>query len=455
MPDNPFIIAVRPIFLVLFFICEFNVLYYAILSIVGLFAHKQKYPMVDDKQKFVIFVPCHNEGPVVESTVENYTHIEYDPKLFEIYFIADNCSDNTADILRAAVAKLNFKNFHVLERHDPDPNKRGKPHALKWGIDTLQAQDHFYNHFDMFMILDADNFVDPGILKHINSQYLSYKPNKRPVMLQSYLDSKNSNTMIARGYYITYRFMNAFWQLPKQKLHLVPGIGGTGFAMDIKFLESLGGFNCTSLTEDLEIQVMATIRNKNIVFNKNVRVYDEKPTKLKASMVQRTRWAQGHWYLFFKYFPRLFIQLFNPKTIKNFFKKIDVMVYLSSRLFVMISVISILFSLGMQIYIWCNGYWTYVLLPLELMWLFWVNIGLFVLSVLAVPLSVFWDGKPHERKRVLLTFIPNLLSLYLISIIDMIVGFPGLFKCHNQKVWKKTAHNLTNMSTAEERHKEQ
>lgn len=224
--------------------------------------------------------------------------------------------------------------------------------------------------------------------------------------------------------------------------------------MDIKFLESLGGFNCTSLTEDLEIQVMATIRNKNIVFNKNVRVYDEKPTKLKASMVQRTRWAQGHWYLFFKYFPRLFIQLFNPKTIKNFFKKIDVMVYLSSRLFVMISVISILFSLGMQIYIWCNGYWTYTLLPLNFMWLFWVNIGLFVLSVLAVPLSVFWDGKPHERKRVLLTFIPNLISLYLISIIDMIVGFPGLFKCHNQKVWKKTAHNFTNMSTAEERHKE-
>lgn len=415
--------------------------------------------MVDDKQKFCIFVPCHNEGPVVESTVENFTHIEYDPSLFEIYFIADNCSDNTADILREAISKYKRNNFFVLERHDPDVNKRGKPHALKFGIETLENKNHFYSYFNMFMILDADNFVDPGILKHINSQYLSYKVKNRPVMIQAYLDSKNSNTLVARGYYITYRFMNAFWQMPKQKLHLVPGIGGTGFAMDMGFLQSLGGFNCTSLTEDLEIEVMATLRNKNIAFNRNVRVYDEKPTTLKASLVQRTRWAQGHWFLFFKFFWRLFIQLFNVKTIKNTFKKIDVMIYLFSRTFIMLSVFSLLLSIVIgifQIVSWCAGTGTYdPLLPKELEWVYWVNGAMLVLSIVAVFLSVVMDGKPQERKRAFITFIPNLISLYLISIIEMIVGFPGLFKCHNQKVWKKTAHNITNMSTAEERHKEQ
>ena len=67
---------IRKILIVLFWICEANVLYFVFLYLVGFVAHKQNYPLVEDKHKFCVFVPCHNEGPVVASTVENYTRIK-------------------------------------------------------------------------------------------------------------------------------------------------------------------------------------------------------------------------------------------------------------------------------------------------------------------------------------------------------------------------------------------
>ena len=281
------------IYIILFVPCFFIACYYAFFAIISLLSHKQKYPMVEDNQKFCIFVPCHNEEPVIAATVNNLLKINYNPELFDVFFIADNCSDKTADKIRETIALTGdgkITNFHCLERNEKDPTKRGKPHALRWGMDLLEEEDKFYNKYDMFITLDADNFVDSDILKHMNSQYLSYKENKRPVMIQSYLDSKNKNNLIARGYYVCYRYTNGFFQLPRHKLGLAVGIGGTGFAITTKFLKDIGGYNCTSLVEDLEIQTIATLKGKKIVYNHNTRIYDEKPTGLKQATVQKTRW---------------------------------------------------------------------------------------------------------------------------------------------------------------------
>lgn len=433
--------VIKNILVVLFWICEVYVVYYVFLYIVGFIFHKQKYPMVEDKQKFCVFVPCHNEGPVVAATVENYTHIDYAEDLYDIYFIADNCSDDTASILREAIKQSGKRNFHVLVRKEKDINKRGKPHALRWAIDALESQHLFYSYYDMMIIFDADNFVDAGILKHINSQYLSIKDKKKPVMIQCYLDSKNHNSLVARGYFQSYRVTNAFWQISKQKLHLNPAIGGTGFAVTTKFLKEIGGYSCTSLTEDLEIQTIATVKNRRIEYNGNVRVYDEKPTKLKQSFVQRTRWAQGHWWLFFKYTPLLLIQLFNPFTIRNFFKKLDMIMYLAARLFSIVSSITIVLNLFYLISCLIMGIDSaYVPLWAQIM-----NIGILVLTIAVIPLSSVYDGSKEEKKNILKDLIPNIIGIYLVGLIDLLIGYPGLFKCGNQKVWKKTTHCVTSL----------
>lgn len=69
-----------------------------------------------------------------------------------------------------------------------------------------------------------------------------------------------------------------------------------------------------SLTEDFELQIEATCDGKRILWNNNVRIYDEKPTRFYASFRQRTRWAQGHWFVAFKNTGRLFRALFRDAS---------------------------------------------------------------------------------------------------------------------------------------------
>lgn len=414
----------------------FFALYYAILAAVGLFFHKQKYPIREDKLRFCIFVPCHNEEAVIAATVENLAKIKYNPELFDIFFIADNCTDNTAKNIRGTISSLGKKNLRCLERKVDDPMKKGKPHAMRWGIDFLEAEGGFYDKYDMFMIFDADNFVDSDILTHMNSQYLNYPENKRPVMIQSYLDSKNKNSLIARGYYVAYRFTNGFLQLPKHKLGLVPGIGGTGYCISCDFLKSIGGYNCSSLVEDLEFETIATLKGKSIAYNHNVRIYDEKPTGLVASAVQKTRWCQGHWYIFFKYSWRLALRMLNPKEIKLLPKRLDNLIHVSSLLFMgiamLISVIPILASLmNVSINFPTATHFSTIL--------FYGSLALF-------PISSLLDGTPKEKRLVLLEFIPNMIANAIAIFVYFYANVMGLLKCRNQTVWKKTVHKVTVMS---------
>lgn len=436
------------IYRVLFYITFVYISYNLFLMLIGLLPRKQRYKLIKDKEKFCIFVPCHNEEKVISATVDNLAKMTYNPDLFDVYFIADNCADNTVGEINKRITELGLSNFYALERNVNDPKKKGKPHALKWAMDKLEAENKFYNHYDMFVIFDADNFVDSNILEHINSQYLSYKEGKRPELIQCYLDSKNKNSIVARGYYTTYRIMNGFWQYPKTTIGLNAGIGGTGFAMTTSFLKEIGGYNCSSLTEDLEIQTIATLKGRRIVFNHFARIYDEKPTKLKASMVQRTRWSQGHWFICFKYSWRLFLSLFNIKQIKNTFRKIDNMLYLLSMFNMTCTITMLLINFGFSINNALNklfGIGTFIKLMGINSVIYTITIIASIVFYLIVLLSSIYDGDSKERRFAVLEFIPNVFALIIFSFTYFPPAIIGLFKCPNQKTWKKTNHKVTVM----------
>ncbi len=429
-------VAFNVIYLVSFWLCFGYASYYCLMSIVSLLFHKQKYDIIEDNSRFCIFVPCHNEEDVIAATVENYTHLNYSSELFDVYFLADNCSDHTADRVREAIAASGMNNFHLLERNVNDPNKKGKPHALRWGMDLLENEDGFYEKYDLFIIFDADNFVDADFLKHINSQYLSYDEKRRPVMIQAYLDSKNKENLISRGYYVCYRYTNGFFQLAKHKLGLTPGIGGTGFAISLSFLRSIGGYNCRSLVEDMEFETIATLHGKSIAYNHNVRIYDEKPTELKAATIQKIRWCQGHWWVFFHYAPKIIFHMFNPKEIKCLLKRIDNLIHLSALLFMLLGVV-ITFSPYVASWLGLEVPPTYVS---------YVSLAMMILSILFIPISSLMDGKKEEKRRVIIDFIPNILSLFINALSYIYANVIGLFRCRNQKVWVKTKHKVTSIT---------
>ena len=93
-----------------------------------------------------VIVPAHNEGAGILATLQDIT-----PQLRpgdRLLVVADNCTDNTAAVARAAGAE-------VSERHDPE--RRGKGYALDWGVRHLRQDPP-----EAVVIIDADCRVAPG-----------------------------------------------------------------------------------------------------------------------------------------------------------------------------------------------------------------------------------------------------------------------------------------------------
>ena len=93
-------------------------LYQLMISICSLVKLKEKPLLIDKNHKFMAIIPAHNEEAVVGNLVESLKNQDYPKDLYDIYVIADNCTDNTAKIARE-------KGAIVYERFDSEKKTKG------------------------------------------------------------------------------------------------------------------------------------------------------------------------------------------------------------------------------------------------------------------------------------------------------------------------------------------
>lgn len=291
--------------------------YNIFLSFFGFVKNKKDYPNCPPEARFLILVAAHNEENVIGSTLNNLKHIRYDKKFFDILVVNDNSTDRTGIICDSYEVKHIDTIKGEFEREGV-----GKPAGIQYALRKL-GFENVKKRYDLIMILDADNFVDNNILTEINSQWVS---KGKPEAIQTYLDCKNSTSLLSFGYCISYWMMNRFFQLSKYRLGLPNSIGGTGFVVCSNFLINNGGFNFKSLTEDIELEIEIVRKGGRVLWNHNVRVYDEKPDNLRVSLKQRYRWSKGHWYVAFTNFFSLLKLIFTERK----WKYVDQFLYLFS-----------------------------------------------------------------------------------------------------------------------------
>ena len=271
-----------------------TMIYQIVIGLFGFRKATKDYADHDPKSRFLVLIPAHNEERVIGDIVRNLEEMDYPREMYDFYVIADNCTDRTAEVAREMGAR-------VIETRKETPDApTGKPIALR---KALQALGDYQNRYDLMMIFDADNLMDRNMFREVNSQYLD---KGKPDFIQCYLGAKNKSGVVAWFYYTGYTLTNRFFDLAKHRLGLNCPIGGTGFAMSTAYLYQRGGWTTMSLTEDFEIQVEATLEGRRILWNHNTRVYDEKPTSLRASIRQKIRWGQGHWFVTLRNTGKLF-----------------------------------------------------------------------------------------------------------------------------------------------------
>ena len=279
--------------------------YYLILGLFGFFRNKEK-KNYDPKNKFALIIAAHNEEVVIGNLIESMLKLDYPKGMYDIFVIADNCTDNTAKIARGY-------NVNVCERNVSD--KRGKGYALEWMFDKLFKMEEQY---DAIAIFDADNLVHKNFLKEINSKMLQgYKA------VQGYIDSKNPNdSWIAAAYSIAFWTQNRMFQLARANVGFSNQIGGTGFAIETDTLRELG-WGATCLTEDLEFTCKLVLNGEKVGWAHDAIIYDEKPLKLAQSWSQRKRWMQG----FTDVASRYFFKLLKKSIVERKFYMFDCALY--------------------------------------------------------------------------------------------------------------------------------
>ena len=253
----------------------FFTFYYFILSIFGLY-RKHEDKILTPCKSFALVVAAHNEEKVIGPLVENLLQLNYPKELYDVFVVADNCTDKTALIAREAGAS-------VHQRFND--TKRGKGYALEWMFHRLFKMERQY---DAVVIFDADNLVKDNFLREMNSKLC-----QGDRIVQCYLDSKNPfDTWVTNTFSIAFWLTNRLLQLARFNLGLSNVLGGTGMCIATDVLKELG-WGATSLTEDLEFSMKALMHGIKTTWAHDAVVYDEKPLTFMQSWRQRKRWAQG------------------------------------------------------------------------------------------------------------------------------------------------------------------
>ena len=275
--------------------------YQIVVSFCSLIKLKDKKLLIEKEHKFMAVVPAHNEETVIRNLVESLVAQEYPKELYDIYVIADNCTDATAEIAKEAGAK-------VLKRFD-EANKT-KDHALNWFIKQKIEENADY---DAMCVFDADNIVDKNFLKNMNKKLCQGEE-----VVQGYRDIKNpTDSWIASGYAIFYWMMHRFYHLARYNLGLSPLLNGTGFMVKFDLLKP-HGWQTITLTEDIEYSLINIAQGRKLGWAVDAIVYDEQPVTFKASWSQRSRWTVGHLQCMKEYTKDLIKGVKDHKTLMNF-----------------------------------------------------------------------------------------------------------------------------------------
>lgn len=415
--------------------------YNGFISLFGFRNIQRDYLMEEDKTKFLILVAAHNEESVIRETIKNLKQIDYDTSLYDICIVSDNSTDKTTQIARE-------ENVLVVDTIEKEFKREGvgKPAGIQYALRKLGFLN-VKKDYDMVMVLDADNFVSENILKEVNSQFIE---KDYPTAIQTYLDTKNYSKFMSLAYSTVFWTNNRFMQLAKYKIGLPNSIGGTGFFVKTDWLINRGGFNFSSLTEDLEMEIDIVNDGGRILWNDYASIYDEKPEGNKVSMIQRHRWIKGHWYvavknifsllknfivtLNFKYLDKIFFLMSMGKAFHIFliFMVLIVNLILFTYDGVLLTTLSTINILG-SIYL-LNDYIFYIS---------GLNLLLIIYSFVILPLySVYARIKNVNPIKVV-------LALQWFMITDFVVQLLSLFTWPNQHTWVRTPHVKVNIETVD------
>jgi cellulose synthase/poly-beta-1,6-N-acetylglucosamine synthase-like glycosyltransferase len=301
-----------------------SALYLFWFAFLSLFPLKNLPPVDFKKRRFAVLIPSYMEDEVIFEVVEQALQQNYPKDLYDVVVIADKFKAETIQKLKQYPIILFNENFSMSTK------TRALNHALRLLPD---------NHYDVAVVLDADNLMEEDFLAKLNDAF-SYPYQA----IQCHRVAKNLNTNFAILDAISEEINNNIFRKGHRKIGLSSALIGSAMAFRYDFFKNLmedvevvGGF-------DKELELRLLYNNHIIHYLDDAFVLDEKVQNVKVFSRQRRRWLSAQFHYFGKHFLPAIKALISDGNIDYFnkaFQYIQLPRILLLGLLILISLISL------------------------------------------------------------------------------------------------------------------
>ena len=249
-------------------------------------------PQLDPLPVVTIQLPIFNEMYVVDRLIDAVCRMDYPRELMEIQ-VLDDSTDETVDVAALAVRRWQLQGFNIRHLHRTD-RSGFKAGALEAGMAV--AEGRYLAIFDADFVPPADflrralpQFGDPqvGMVQarwgHINADYSTL------TLIQSIL--LDGHFVLEHG--------------SRNRAGCFFNFNGTAGIWRREAIETAGGWQHDTLTEDLDLSYRAQLRGWRFVFMEDVITPAELPVEMNSFKSQQHRWAKGSIQTCLKLLPQL------------------------------------------------------------------------------------------------------------------------------------------------------
>ncbi|MGC3982245.1 MAG: glycosyltransferase family 2 protein [Steroidobacteraceae bacterium] len=229
--------------------------------------------------KFDVIVPAHNESSIIARTVTSLSKLDWPADRFRMLVVADNCSDDTADIARQHGAT-------VLER--TDTTRRGKGYALQHGFQHSAAA----GFADAVVVIDADAEVSTNLLEAFAARIEAgaHAVQVHYGILNPWASWRTRLITIAKAAFHIIR------SRARERLKVSCGIRGNGWCVTHELLRTVP-YGAFSLTEDVEYGITLGQAGYRVFYADEAHSDADMVSGEQAASKQRQRWEAGRFQL--------------------------------------------------------------------------------------------------------------------------------------------------------------
>ncbi len=244
------------------------------VEVIGAFLPMRK-KVVDDFKPgpIAVVIPAHNEATSIEATLHSV--LGQLRSIDRVIVIADNCTDETAEIAETAGAQCLVRN---------DRKRLGKGYALQFALEHLKNQPS-----QSVVFVDADCVLSEGALLSLAA---TAEREDRPVQALYLMQAPPEASARLRIGEFAWAFLNHVRMSGLDRIFGVSRITGAGIALPWRIASTLN-VGSGEIVEDLSMTLTLTEQRKAPRLLHDAIVTSEFPTSEDALTKQRARWEHG------------------------------------------------------------------------------------------------------------------------------------------------------------------